>query len=219
MNDIGSGPVLQLLTCFAEIFQDLLVNKIHLAGWTHSVYEAGDVIDDGAKIGLALQQLLLGTLAIIDVCKKEIPRGYRVFRISHREAAHLEPSVNSIGTAAAVFNLVHPALFDRLDASLDDTGNIIRMNGISQGPMLQLFICLTEILEGLAVEKLHFAHCAHRRHQTRDVIDDLPPGQLLRTQVLLPSLAILDVCTGSVPFKDVSRLIPQRISANEEPSI
>src|SRR6185369_7037771 len=110
-------------------------------------------------------------------------------------------------------------LFDRLDASLYYTRNIIRMNGISHGPMLQLFICLTKILEGLAVEKLHFAHCAHRRHQTRDVVDDLPPGQFSRAEGFLSTLAILDVCTSSVPFKDVARLIPQRIRANEEPSI
>src|ERR1700757_488579 len=176
MTDIAFSPVPQLLTAFAEKFQDLLVKEFHLARWAHRVYEPGDVIDDRAKIGLALQQLLLGTLAIIDVCKKEIPRGYFVFRISYREPADLEPSVHSVCTPAAVLNLVDPALFDRLDASLDYARKVIRMNGISQGPVLQLLICLTEILEGLAVQKLHFAHCAHGRHHPRDVIDDLPPG-------------------------------------------
>src|SRR5262249_33458915 len=35
----------------------------------------------------------------------------------------------------------------------------------------------------------------------------------------LPSLAILDINTGSVPFEDVARLILQWIGANQEPSI
>src|SRR5215467_7183285 len=157
MNDVGPGPILQFLSCFAEILQDLVVKKFHLARRAHRVYESGDVIGDGAKIGLALQQLLLGTLAIIDVCKKEIPGGYFVFRISYREPADLEPSVHSVCTPAAVLYLVDLALFDRLDASLDYARNIIRVNRISQGPVLQLLICLTEILEGLAVQKLHLA--------------------------------------------------------------
>src|ERR1700757_1118671 len=180
MTDIAFSPVPQLLTAFAEKFQDLLVKEFHLARWAHRVYEPGDVIDDRAKIGLALQQLLLGTLAIIDVCKKEIPRGYFVFRISHRETADLEPSVYSVSTSAAVFDVIDTPLFDRFDASFDYAGKIIGVNGISQGPVLQLLIRFTEILECLAVQKLHFAHCAHGRHQPRDVIDDLPPGELAR---------------------------------------
>jgi hypothetical protein len=71
---------------------------------------------------------VLGTLAIIDVCEKEIPRGYFVFRISHREAAYLEPSVHSVGTPAAMLYFVDATLFDRLDASLDNQLNRCREN-------------------------------------------------------------------------------------------
>src|SRR5215468_8274471 len=170
MNDVGPGPILHLLTGFAEILQDLLVYKLYLPRWAHRVYEPGNVIDDRTKIGLALQQLLLGMLAIIDVRQKEIPRGYFVFRISYRETADLEPAIRSIRTPAAVLYVVNATLFDRLDASLDYAGKIIRMNGIRQRPVLQLCICLTEIFEDLTVQKLHFAHCAHGRDQARDVI-------------------------------------------------
>src|SRR5262249_36344227 len=137
MNDIGSGPVLQLLTGFAEKFQDLLVKKLHLAGWAHRVYESGDVVDDRAKIGLALQQLLLGALAIIDVCKKEVPGGDFSLCVSHRETADLEPSIYAVGTPAAVLYFVNETLFDRLDASLHYVGKIIGMNRVRQGPVLQ----------------------------------------------------------------------------------
>jgi hypothetical protein len=78
----------------------LVVKKFHLARWAHRVYEPGDVIDDRAKIGLALQQLLLSALAIIDIRKQEIPSLYFVLRISHRKTADLEPSIHSVGTPA-----------------------------------------------------------------------------------------------------------------------
>src|SRR5262249_45441379 len=73
--------------------------------------------------------------------------------------------------------------------------------------------------KGLPVEKLHFAHCARCSHQAGNVVDDLPPGEFPRMQGFLSPLAILDIYTGSVPFEDVARFIPQWIAANHEPSI
>src|SRR6516164_4678428 len=93
------------------------------------------------------------------------------------------------------------------------------MNRTDEGPVLQLLSCLTEILQGLTVQKLHFAHCAHRRHEPGNVVDNLAPRQFPRMQGLLYSLAILDVYAGSVPFEDVAPFILQWIAANQEPSI
>src|SRR5215467_10370342 len=93
------------------------------------------------------------------------------------------------------------------------------MNRTDEGPVLQLLSCLTEILQGLTVQKLHFAHCAHRRHEPGNVVDNLAPRQFPRVQGLLYPLAILDVYTGSVPFEDVAAFILQWIAANQEPSI
>ena len=93
------------------------------------------------------------------------------------------------------------------------------MNGADERPVLQLLVCFAEILQGLAVEKLHLAHWPHRRHESGNAIDDLPPGEFSRTQGFLAPLAILDVHVGSVPFEDVARFIPQWIGAKQEPSI
>ena len=181
--------------------------------------KGGDDVDHQAQIALARLQSLFSLFAIIDVCKEEIPGGYRTFRISHREAANLEPSVNAISASATVLNLIDLPRFDRLFARLDYARKVIRMNGIDEGPVLQLLICFAEILQGLAVEKLHLAHCARRSHEPGNVVDDLPPGQFPRTQGFLSPLAILDIYTGSVPFDDVARFIPQWIGAKQEPSI
>src|SRR6516162_10469041 len=93
------------------------------------------------------------------------------------------------------------------------------MNRTDEGPVLQLLSCLTEILQGLTVQKLHFAHCAHRRHEPGNIVDNLAPRQFPRMQGLLYPLAILDVYAGSVPFEDVAPFILQWITANQEPSI
>ena len=93
------------------------------------------------------------------------------------------------------------------------------MNRADEGPVLQLLICPAEILQGLAVQKLHLAHCARRRHEPWNVVDDLPPGEFSRMQVFFSLFVILDVYTGSVPFENVARFIPEWIGTNEEPSI
>src|SRR5215469_7210248 len=46
MKNTDAGPVLQLLFRFAEILQDLVVKKLHLAHRTHRRHEPGNVIDD-----------------------------------------------------------------------------------------------------------------------------------------------------------------------------
>src|SRR5262249_690258 len=159
-------------------------------------------IDHYFQIALARLQSLFSLFAIIDVCKQEIPGGYCTFRIPHREAANLKPSVNAISTPATVLNVIDLPRFDGLHTGLDYPRKIIRMNGIDEGPVLQLPMCFAEILQGLAVQKLHLAHCTRGSHKPGNVVDDLPPGQFPRTQGLLSPLAILDIHMGSVPFDD-----------------
>ena len=60
----------------------------------------------------SLAESLFRLLAVIDVSKEEIPCGYRTFRISHREAANLEPSVNAIRASTTVLNLIDLPGFD-----------------------------------------------------------------------------------------------------------
>src|SRR5262249_12337660 len=149
--------------------------------------------------------------AIIDVYKKQIPRGYLVFLISHRETADLEPSINAISAAATVLNLIDLPRLDRFFACLNYARKVIWMNRTDEGPILQLLTCSTEIPKSLAVQELHFAHCTRRRHEPWDVVDDLPPREFSRAQGFLAPLTVFDVYTGSVPFQDLARFIPQWI--------
>src|SRR5262249_28913620 len=101
----------------------------------------------------------------------------------------------------------------------DHTGKVIWMNRTDERPILQLFTCSTEILKGLPVEELYLSHSPRRGHEPGNVVNDLPPRELSGTQVLLSPFVILDVSTGSVPFEDVARIIPEWIGANQEPAI
>src|SRR5215831_223397 len=147
-------------------------------------------------MALTRLQSFFSFLAILDVCEKQIPRGYLIFRVSNWETANLEPSVNVISATAAVLNLIDLPRLDRLFAHLNYSRKVIWMNRTDEGPVLQLLIGLAEILKGLAVQKLNLAQCTCRSHEPRNVVDDLPPGEFAGTQGFLTTLAILDIYTG-----------------------
>src|SRR6266446_4503519 len=48
MNGVAGGPILQFLSRLAEIFQDLAVEKFHLACRTHGTYKPRNGVDDQA---------------------------------------------------------------------------------------------------------------------------------------------------------------------------
>src|SRR5215471_5151938 len=132
---------------------------------------------------------------------------------------HLEPAVNPIRASKTGLDGKDLARFERRCPSLDYGRKILRMNDTDAAPAFQILICFAKILQFLAVEKRGVTRCPRRIHEPGYVVDDLPPGELAGPQHFLSPLTVLDVYTGSVPFDDVARLIPQRIGANQEPSI
>src|SRR5215469_2933101 len=51
-------------------------------------------------------------IKVIEVCKEQIPGVYFVFRISHRETADLEPSINAISASTTMLNVIDLSRFD-----------------------------------------------------------------------------------------------------------
>src|SRR5215813_2580996 len=146
VNNVVRLPLLCLLRRFAEILQQWSIEDLWCAIRRKAGKKARHVVQGRARIKFSRTQVFLRPLAIIDVRKEEIPRGYLAFRVSHRKTAHLEPSVDAISASAAVLNLVDLPRLDRLFARLNHTRKVVRMNGLDQGPVLQLLRCLTEIL-------------------------------------------------------------------------
>src|SRR5215472_2221598 len=135
VNHVVGLPRLCLLRRAAEILQKWSIEDLGCAIRRKAGKKARHVVQERARVEFSRTQGLLCSLAIIDVCKEEIPRGYLVLRVSYREAANLEPSVNAIRAATTVLNLVDLARLDRLFACLDYARKVIRMNGINQGPV------------------------------------------------------------------------------------
>src|SRR5262249_54087760 len=139
--------------------------------------KARHVVQERARIELTRTQGFLAPPAILDVRKEQIPRGYLVFCISHRETADLEPSVNAISATTTVLNLIDLPRFNGFLTRLDHAREVVWMNGADERPVLQLFTCSAEILKGLLVEKLYFSHCPRRGHEPGNVVDDLAPRE------------------------------------------
>src|SRR5580765_5254028 len=93
------------------------------------------------------------------------------------------------------------------------------MHRADERPVLQFLICSAEILQSLPVQKLNLSHRTHRRDESGNVVDDLPPREFARTQSLFHPLPIFDVYIGSVPPEDLSGFVSQWISPKEEPAI
>src|SRR5215467_1549491 len=107
VNHVVRLPLLCLLRRCAEILQKWSIENLGCAIRRKAGKKARHVVQERARVEFSRTQGLLCSLAIIDVCKEQIPRGYLVLRVSYREAANLEPSVNAISTAATVLNLIN----------------------------------------------------------------------------------------------------------------
>src|SRR5215469_6359908 len=111
VNHVVRLPLLCLLRRSAEILQKWWIEDLGCAIRRKAGKKARHVVQERARVEFSRTQGLLCSLAIIDVCEEEIPRGYLVLRVSYREAANLEPSVNAISTAATVLNLINLSRF------------------------------------------------------------------------------------------------------------
>ena len=67
-------------------------------------------------------------LPVVDIGLQDVPKDDMPVRISQREAARVEPAVDAIRTAEAVFEVVRMAGFDRLAPRGEDIWAVIRMN-------------------------------------------------------------------------------------------
>jgi hypothetical protein len=73
-------------------------------------------------------------LPVVDISVQEVPKDDAPFRISQGEAAHVEPAVDPIGTAAAAFNVARKAGFDRPPPRGEDICAVIRMKVVAPCP-------------------------------------------------------------------------------------
>src|SRR5215813_1139158 len=132
----------------ARVIEPALIAGNVGAVWPMYAHKTGNRVEYLAQIALVRLQSLFSLFAIIDVCKKEIPGGYRIFGIPYRQTANLEPSVYAVGAPAPMLNFIDQPRSDGFFTRLDHTRKVIWMNCADEGPVLQLFVCFAEILQG-----------------------------------------------------------------------
>src|SRR5215469_1874936 len=179
----------------------------------------GNGADHQAQIPLVRLQSRFRPFAVLDVRGKCIPVENSSLDVAHRNHADLKPAVYAIEPTEAMLDINWLAFRDRVAKDFDTVGKIVRVNHVVRLPLLCLLRRSAEILQKWSIEDLG---CAIRRKagkKARHVVQERASVEFSRTQGLLSPLAILDVYTGSTPFEDVARFIPQWIAANQEPSI
>src|SRR5262249_44389144 len=139
VTNVLRPPFPYLLQRLAEILQKWSIEDLRCAIRRKAGKKARHVVQERARIKFSRMQGFLCSLAIVYVGKEQVPRGYLVFRVPHRETADLEPSENPISAAAAVLNLIDLPRFNGFFARLNCSRKVIRVDGIDQGPILQLF--------------------------------------------------------------------------------
>ena len=175
-----------------------------------------------------LEQLLFAgeqcfsPLAVIDVGVHDVPADDTTSRIRERHHAPMEPTIDAVGTAYAVVDVVwfHPSGGDRSLRRCDHRRKIVRMDRLARSPAFQLFERCAQVLEDLAVGVLDFAGRRQEGDHGRNDIGD-------RAMVILAAVLIrrsgppeiVDVGACSTPLDDLPGGFGQRPRAELEPAI
>src|SRR5215467_8669118 len=141
------GPILQLFTGFAEIFQGLAVQKLHLARCARRSHERGNVVDDLPPGQFPRTKCLLSPLAILDVHAGAVPFEDGAPLILQWIAANEEPAMGTVETANARFRVNWGARSQTRLPLLDKSLTVVRVNRFRPPPALRFFHGLAGIIE------------------------------------------------------------------------
>src|SRR5260221_9274481 len=73
MDHVAGGPILQLLSRGAEVFQELPVDEFDLASRAQGSHKPGNAVDDQAQALLIRPEAVLCALAVVNVSQQHVP--------------------------------------------------------------------------------------------------------------------------------------------------
>src|SRR6202790_1116928 len=114
MNRRSPAPAARLFHGEAREVEPALVEKVAETVWTSGPGKHRNRIDDRAQVAFARPDGILCALPVVDMRQQDVPAGNSIGRIPHGEGADLEPSINAIGAAATVLNVVGSTSCDRM---------------------------------------------------------------------------------------------------------
>src|SRR3984885_6534101 len=211
-------PVLQLIKSLAKIFRHLPADELNFTFCSHRPHETRNRVVRQTQIALARAKRILGAHSIVDVSQKHVPSGDVAFRISRRISARLEPSVNTVCPPLAKYDGIRLSRFYRPFPGVDYARKVIRVHGVTHGPILKIFERLPEIFQDLSVEEFNFSGGIQRAHKSRDGVDDStkPLFTLLKRRLVAPS--IFNVGIRSEPFDNPSVAVVRRDRTEKKPT-
>jgi hypothetical protein len=106
MNGRRPSPIFCLFRSKANIVEIVLIEEFSGTIRMGGPRECRNRVDDLIEILFASTDGILSAFPIVDVDEQYVPAGDAIFSISHWQSTNLEPSINTIGTAASVFDLV-----------------------------------------------------------------------------------------------------------------
>src|SRR5580698_6331591 len=170
MNRRSPARTARLFRGEAREVEPTLVEKVAETVWASGPGKHRNRIDDRAQIALSRPQGLFSPLPIVNIDQQDIPAGDTAIRIAYRLRARLEPSIDAISPAAAVFNVAGISGCDRVRKGRDHPGKVIRMRRLAGRPALQFLRCFAEVIQQRAIEKLNFASRAHGTEEPRNAV-------------------------------------------------
>src|SRR5580704_8954642 len=93
----------------------------------------------------SLPQFTLGSLAVVNVGRQDIPTDNATLGVTQRMSSHVEPAVDAIGPTATILKLKRLPSFKRALPDVDRRKNVIRMKRVACRPILQFLGRLAEI--------------------------------------------------------------------------
>src|SRR6266478_3044896 len=124
------------------------------------------------ELPLVLPEFLLRPLSLVNVRQQHVPAGDTAFRVSRGDSARLEPAVHAIGTPLTELENIRLSGLDRAPPRVDHAREVIRMDGVAGGPILQVLSRLAKIFQELAVEEFDLARGTQGTHEPRNAVDD-----------------------------------------------
>ncbi len=105
VKEVGPPVPHQVADGNAEVVDDALIDRLQGSIGKGGPDECGDGVDDQTKAALALEEGLLGALAVFDVGVGSVPLDDVAGLIAERSAAEEKPAVLAVGAAHSCFDL------------------------------------------------------------------------------------------------------------------
>src|ERR1700730_9759584 len=109
--------------------------------------------------------------------------------------------------------------FDGAPPDIDHARDVVRMEGVARRPPLQFLGSLSEILQGLAVEKLDLARRTMGRHKPGNAVEDQAQALFVRLEGFLSALPVVNVGQQHVPTGETTFCVPRGERARLEPPV